>query len=156
EVGPIWAAEVCKRGRYAAMLDAGAISFSQWPVDQVAVRCNDKIGAETRKRLKQAAGIVIDDYLIGWRNRRAPELLEEAAKWEDGRYWRDDFIWEDTKHLDKAAYGAAMAAKLRWQAAHELAGERITREEEYIQYMEGTPADLDTEHGADDGESDFA
>jgi hypothetical protein len=125
---------------YAAMLDASAATpFSQLLADQeLAIRCNDKIGTETRKRLKREAGIVLDDYPMRWRNERAAELLEDAAKWEDGRKCRrPDDIWKDTKHLDKAAYGAAMAAKLRWQAARELAGERITREEAMAKDHEG-------------------
>jgi hypothetical protein len=57
------------------------------------------------------------DYFDKWRNERAAELQAEAAKWEDGRnYWRPDDVWQKTKHLDKAAYGAAMATLLRWQA----------------------------------------
>jgi len=81
-----------------------------------ATKQSDKIGQETRKQLRRQ-GILIEDYFDKWRNERAAELQAEAAKWEDGRnYWRPDYIWRKTKHLDKTAYGASMAALLRWQA----------------------------------------
>jgi hypothetical protein len=88
-----------------------------------ATKWDDKIGAETRRRLKAEAGILIEDYFDKWRNELAARLQEEAVKWEDGRkYWRPDGIWKDTKHLGKAAYGTAMAAKLRWEAGRVLEG----------------------------------
>jgi len=91
-------------------------------VPQLACKENDKIGQETRKQLRRQ-GILIEDYFDKWRNERAAELQAEAAKWEDGRnYWRPDYIWRKTKHFDKAAYGAAMAALLRWQ------GDRVLRD----------------------------
>lgn len=89
----------------------------------VATKWDDKIGAETRRRLKAEAGILIEDYFDKWRNELAAHLQEAAAKWEDGRNcWRPDYIWKDTKHLGKAAYGAAKAAKLRWEAGRVLQG----------------------------------
>jgi hypothetical protein len=96
--------------------------FAEFRPD-LATKWDDKIGAETRKRLKAGAGILIDDYPDKWRNERAAHLQEEAAKWKDGRnFWRPDHIWKDTKHLGKGAYGAAMAAKLRWVAGRVLQG----------------------------------
>jgi hypothetical protein len=89
----------------------------------VATRFDDKIGAETRKQLKQGRGLVLDDYAARWQRDRAADLQEEAAKWIDGRnYWRPTEIWKATKHLDKAAYGAAMAARCRWEAERILNG----------------------------------
>jgi hypothetical protein len=50
----------------------------------LATKWDDKIGAETRRRLKAEAGILIEDYLDKWRNELAAHLQEEAAKWKDG------------------------------------------------------------------------
>jgi hypothetical protein len=104
-------------------------SFAESQRD-LATKWDDKIGAETRRRLKAEAGILIEDYLDKSRNECAANLQKEAAKWQDcPKYWRPDDDWKNTKHLSKAAYSAAMAAKLRWQAARVLAGERFTIEE---------------------------
>jgi hypothetical protein len=113
----------------AAEYDAYVEMDARWSAEPVTTAYDTKIGAETRKKLKRELGLRIQDFCEryaaeaqaaedAYRADAAAKLEEEAAKWEDGRlHWRERAEWSRTKHLDRPTYGAAMATKLRWQAA---------------------------------------
>jgi hypothetical protein len=127
------AAHLCRTNEWFTLLPLRLVSEAEFEANldkpvtagrpDLATKWDDKIGTETRRRLKAEAGILIEDYLDKLRNECAANLQKEAAKWEDRRnYRRPDDIWKKTKHLDKAAYGTAIATKLRWLAGRVLQG----------------------------------
>jgi hypothetical protein len=129
----------------AAEYDAYVAMDDLWSAEPVTTAYNTKIGAETRKKLKQKLGLRIVDFCEryateaqaaedAYREDTATKLEEEAAKWEDGRlHWRERAEWSRTKHLDKPTYGGAMAIKLRWQAAvFREEGRHTTRGEDRV------------------------
>jgi hypothetical protein len=129
----------------AAEYDAYVEMDDRWSAEPVTTTYGTKIGAETRRKLKRELGLRIQDFCEryaaeaqaaedAYREDTAAKLEEKAAKWEDGRlYWRERAEWSQTKHLDKPTYRAAMATKLRWQAAvFREEGRHTTRGEDRV------------------------